>query len=66
MLNIALSSSTSQAHFEARVKEIPDFPGRTCQIVPAGEESDHLDVEAELTDLLRQASDGAARGQKSS
>lgn len=56
VLNIELSSPFGQAHFEAPVKEVSDFLRRTYQIVPAGEESVHVDVEAELTDLLRQAS----------
>ena len=56
VLNIELSSPFGQAHFEASVKEISDFLGRTYEIVPTGDESDHVDVEAELTDLLRQAS----------
>jgi hypothetical protein len=56
VLNIVLSCSNAQAHFEAPVGEISDFLGLTYQIVPAGEESEHLDVEAELNDLLRQAS----------
>ena len=56
MLNIELSSPFGQAHFEAPVKEIADFLGKTYQMVPAGQETDHVNVEAELTDLLRQAS----------
>jgi len=56
VLNIELSSPFGQAHFEAPVKDISDFLGRTYEIVPAGDESDHVDVEGELTDLLRQAS----------
>jgi Streptomyces sporulation and cell division protein, SsgA len=56
VLNIELSSPFGQAHFEAPVKDISDFLCRTYEIVPAGDESDHVDVEAELTDLLRQAS----------
>jgi hypothetical protein len=56
VLNIELSSPFGQAHFEAPVKEISDFLRRTYQIVPAGEESDHVDVESELNNLLRKAS----------
>jgi Streptomyces sporulation and cell division protein, SsgA len=56
VLNIELSSPFGQAHFEAPVKEISGYLRRTYQIVPTGDESDHVDVEAELTDLLRQAS----------
>jgi hypothetical protein len=56
VLNIALSSPFGKAHFEAPASEISDFLRRTYQIVPAGQESEHIDVEAELNDLLRQAS----------
>jgi hypothetical protein len=56
VLNIELSSPFGQAHFEAPVDEVSDFLGRTYLIVPAGQETGHVDVEAELTDLLRQAS----------
>ena len=56
VLNIELSSPFGQAHFEAPVKDVADFLRKTYLIVVAGEESDHVDVEAELTDLLRQAS----------
>jgi hypothetical protein len=54
VLNIELSSPLGQAHFEAPVKEVADFLYRTYQIVPVGREADHVDVEGELTDLLRQ------------
>ncbi|MGH3211948.1 MAG: SsgA family sporulation/cell division regulator, partial [Trebonia sp.] len=54
VLHIAISSPAGQAHFEAAVKEISNFLQRTYQVVPAGEESPHLD--AELTSLLRIAS----------
>jgi Streptomyces sporulation and cell division protein, SsgA len=56
VLHIELSSPHGQAHFEAPAGEISDFLRRTYQIVPAGEESGHIDVEAGLNDLLRQAS----------
>jgi hypothetical protein len=55
VLNIELSSPFGQAHFEAPIKEISDFLERTYAVVPQGEESDFVDVAAELTDLLRQA-----------
>ncbi len=56
VLNIELSSPFGQAHFEAPAKEISDVLGRTYEVVPPGEESDHVDVEAELDALLRLAS----------
>jgi hypothetical protein len=55
VLNIELSSPFGQAHFEAPAKEVSDFLGRTYQVIPAGQETDHVDVEAEISDLLRQA-----------
>jgi hypothetical protein len=54
VMNIEISSPNGHAHFEAAVKEISNFLRRTYQVVPAGEESVHLD--AELTNLLRSAS----------
>jgi sporulation and cell division protein SsgA len=53
VLNIELCSPRFQSHFQAPAKDIFDFVCRTCQIVPAGEESAHLDFESELIDLLR-------------
>lgn len=53
VLNIELSSPFGRAHFEASVRRISDFLRRTYQIIPAGEESWHLDVDAGLNDLLR-------------
>ena len=55
VLNIELSSPFGQAHFEAPAQAMSDFLHRTYQIVAAGQESDYIDIEAELNDLLRQA-----------
>jgi Streptomyces sporulation and cell division protein, SsgA len=55
VLNIELSSPFGQAHFEAPARAMSAFLQRTYQIVPAGQESDYIDIEAELNDLLRQA-----------
>jgi hypothetical protein len=55
VLNIELSSPFGQAHFEAPAREVSDFLQRTYALVPAGKETDHVDVTAELDDLLRQA-----------
>ncbi len=57
VLNIELSSPFGQAHFEAPIKEISDFLERTYGLVPAGDETDFVDVEAVLTDLLRPAAE---------
>ena len=53
VMNIEPYSPAGQAHFEAPVVQISDFVRRTYQIVLEGEESNHLDIESELTDLLR-------------
>jgi len=55
VLNIELSSPFGRAHFEAPARAMSAFLQRTYQIVPAGQESAHIDIEAELNDLLRQA-----------
>src|SRR5271154_5354223 len=55
VLNIELSSPFGQAHFEAPAEAMSAFLDRTYQIVPAGEESECIDIEAELNDLLRRA-----------
>jgi hypothetical protein len=55
VLNIELSSPFGQAHFEAPIKEISDFLKRTYAIVPSGEETDFVNVETELAELLRKA-----------
>jgi hypothetical protein len=52
VLNIELSSPFGQAHFEAPAQAMSAFLRRTYQIVPAGRESDHIDIGAELDDLL--------------
>ena len=55
ILNIAMSSPYGQAQFEVSAKAIEDFLERTYQLVAIGQESAHLDFDAELTDLLSQA-----------
>ena len=56
VLNLELSSPSGRAHFEVPARGISDFLRGTYQLVPAGEESEHIDVEAGLDDLLRRAS----------
>ncbi|MFZ0043034.1 MAG: SsgA family sporulation/cell division regulator, partial [Solirubrobacteraceae bacterium] len=53
VLNIELCSPFGQAHFEASARRISDFLRRTYQIIPAGQESEHIDFETGLRDLLR-------------
>jgi hypothetical protein len=55
VLNIAMSSPFGQAQFEASARAVELFLERTYRLVPAGRESDYLDFEAELTELLSQA-----------
>ena len=55
VLNIELSSPFGQAHFEAPAQAMSAFLARTYQIVPAGQESSYIDIEAELNELLRNA-----------
>src|ERR1700722_20081039 len=55
VLNIELSSPFGRAHFEAPTQAMAAFLDRTYQVVPADQESDFIDIETELNDLLRQA-----------
>jgi Streptomyces sporulation and cell division protein, SsgA len=55
VLNIELSSPFGRAHFEAPTRAMAAFLDRTYQIIPADQESDFIDIETELNDLLRQA-----------
>jgi hypothetical protein len=55
VLNIELSSPFGRAHFEAPTGAMAAFLERTYQLVPADQESDFIDIETELADLLRQA-----------
>jgi hypothetical protein len=55
VLNIALSSPFGQAHFEAPRSAVADFLNRTFGIIPPGRESDFIDVDGELDELLWRA-----------
>jgi hypothetical protein len=55
ILNIALSSPFGEAHFEAPLSDTAEFLKSTYGIVPAGTESDFIDVDTELDDMLWQA-----------
>jgi hypothetical protein len=55
ILNIALSSPFGQAQFEASAEEVRAFLEQTYLLVPTGQESAHIDLDAELTELLSQA-----------
>jgi Streptomyces sporulation and cell division protein, SsgA len=54
-LNLALSSPFGEAHFEAPLSELAEFLKSSYGIVPAGAESDFIDVDSELDELLWQA-----------
>ena len=56
VLNIELISPYGQARFATPAREVTDFARRAYQIVPDGQESGHIDLDAELNALLRQAS----------
>lgn len=51
-INIALSSPFGDALFEVPLAPLAEFLHRTYQIVPAGRETEFVDIEAELDDLL--------------
>jgi hypothetical protein len=53
VVNIALSSPFGQAHFETPATALTGFLLRTYEVVPAGREADYIDIETELSDLLR-------------
>ena len=55
LLNIALSSPFGEAHFEAPRSSLAAFLGRTYEVIAPGDESDHIDVDAELDELLWRA-----------
>ena len=56
VLTIELTSPRGRARLETPAREVADFLRRAHQIVPDGQESGHIDIDAELNDLLRQAS----------
>jgi sporulation and cell division protein SsgA len=52
VLNIALSSPFGQALFEAPAAQVAEFVERTFRAVPAGRESDFVDLDSEIIELL--------------
>src|SRR5580698_9499885 len=54
-LNIALSPPFGQAHFEAPMISIADFLNRTYGRIPAGCETDFINIDGELDELRRRA-----------
>ena len=55
IVNIAMTSPFGHAQFEAPATAIAAFLRRTYQIVPEGTETDYIDFDAEITELLSQA-----------
>jgi hypothetical protein len=55
VLNIALCSPFGQAHFEAPLGETAGFLQRTYEVIPAGHESEFIDLDTELDTLLWRA-----------
>jgi Streptomyces sporulation and cell division protein, SsgA len=55
LLHLEMSSPFGHARFQACAAAVASFLQKTYAIVPAGYESDFLDFDAELTELLSQA-----------
>lgn len=55
VLNISMTSPFGHAEFEASAAAVESFLGQTYQVVPDGTESDFMDFDAELTELLSEA-----------
>jgi hypothetical protein len=55
ILNIAMSSPFGQAQFETSARPVEEFLARTYAVVPAGQEPDYLNLDAELAEFLSQA-----------
>lgn len=49
---VSLSSPSGRALFEASLPDVVQFLTRTYALVPTGNESDHVDIDAELAMLL--------------
>src|SRR5690606_35135727 len=52
-LHISLTSPFGQALFEVPLAPLTQFLHRTYEVVPAGRETDYMDLDAELSDMLR-------------
>ena len=55
ILNLSMTSPFGHAQFEASAAAVEAFLIRTYQLVPVGQESAHLNLDAELAELLSQA-----------
>jgi Streptomyces sporulation and cell division protein, SsgA len=54
-LNISMTSPFGHAQFEAPAAAVASFLHRTYRLVPEGEESQYIDFDAEIAELLSQA-----------
>ena len=55
LLNLALSSPFGEAHFEAPRSSTAAFLSRTYELIAPGAESEFIDVDSELDELLWRA-----------
>ncbi len=55
VFNIALCSPFGQAHFEAPIVAAADFLKRTFEVIPVGQESNFINLDSELEELLWRA-----------
>ena len=55
VLNIALSSPFGQAHFEAPMIAMADFLKKTFRLIASGRESNFINIDSELDELLWRA-----------
>jgi Streptomyces sporulation and cell division protein, SsgA len=55
VLNISMTSPFGHAQFESSAAAVEAFLAQTHQVVPEGHESDYMDFDAELTELLSEA-----------
>jgi hypothetical protein len=55
VFNIALCSPFGEAHFEAPIAATADFLKRTFEVIAAGQESEFVNLDTELEELLWRA-----------
>jgi hypothetical protein len=55
VLHLSMTSPFGHAQFEASAEDISAFLARTFDLVAAGHEPTHLDIDAELAELLSEA-----------
>jgi hypothetical protein len=55
VVNIAMTSPFGHAKFQAAAEDVDDFLRRTYEVVPVGDESQYIDFDAELSELLSEA-----------